>query len=157
MIRSILMGIVAGSRSMMPLAMVANAARTGELPADNGAPRFLAHPLVSLGTTALAVYEMVGDKQKSAPDRIIAPAVVIRSLNAAFAGMALAPRNQRFAAAALTGATAVIASYVSFAARIRAMRDHDRVSTGFAEDALVAAAAIAAVRAPVPKALAALI
>ena len=146
MIRSILMGIVAGSRSMLPLAMVANAARAGQLPADNGAPRFLAHPLVSLGTTALATYELVGDKQKSAPDRIIPPAVVIRSLNAAFAGMALAPRSRRFATAALTGATAVIASYLTFAARKRAMRDHGRVSTGFVEDALVASAAIAAVR-----------
>ncbi|TGX49633.1 DUF4126 family protein [Sphingomonas gei] len=148
MIRSILIGIVAGSRSMMPLAMVANAARAGQLPADNGAPRFLAHPLVSLGTTALATYELVGDKQKAAPDRIIPPAVVIRSLNAAFAGMALAPRNQRFAAAVVTGATAVIASYVSFALRMRAMRDHGQTSTGFAEDAIVASAALAAVHAP---------
>jgi len=147
MIRSVLMGIVAGSRSMMPLAMVANAARTGELPADNSAPRFLAHPLVSLGATALATYELIGDKQKSAPDRIIPPAVVIRSLNAAFAGMALAPRNQRFAAAALAGAAAVIASYVSFGARMRAMRNHGQASTGFAEDALVASVAAAAVRA----------
>jgi len=147
MIRSILMGIVAGSRSMMPLAMIANAARTGQLPEDNGAPRFLAHPLVSLGATALATYELVGDKQKSAPDRIIPPAVVIRSLNAAFAGMALAPRNQRFAAAALAGATATIASYISFAARMRAMRTHGQASTGFVEDALVLSAATAAVRA----------
>lgn len=150
MIRSILMGIVAGSRSMTPLAMVANAARTGELPADNGAPRLLAHPLVSLGATALATYELVGDKQKSAPDRIIPPAVVIRSLNAAFAGMALAPRNQRFAAAALAGATAVIASYASFALRMRAMRKHGQASTGFVEDALVLSAATAAVRARAP-------
>ncbi|MDP5278175.1 DUF4126 domain-containing protein [Sphingomonas sp. DG1-23] len=150
MIRSILMGIVAGSRSMTPLAMVANAARTGELPADNGAARLLAHPLVSLGATALATYELVGDKQKSAPDRIIPPAVVIRSLNAAFAGMALAPRNQRFAAAALAGATAVIASYASFALRMRAMRKHGQASTGFVEDALVLSTAAAAVRARVP-------
>jgi uncharacterized membrane protein len=146
MLRSILMGIVAGSRSMMPLAMVANAARNGEPPADNGAPRFLAHPLVSLGATALATYELVGDKQKSAPDRIIPPAVVIRSLNAALAGMALAPRNQRFAAAALAGAAATIASYASFAARMRAMRNHGQAATGFVEDALVLSAATAAVR-----------
>jgi uncharacterized membrane protein len=147
MIRSILMGMVAGARSMTPLAIVANAARKGELPEDNGAPRFLGHPLVSLGTTALAVYELVGDKQKSAPDRIIPPAVVIRSLNAAFAGMALAPRRHRFAAAALTGATAVVASYATFALRMRAMQDHGQASTGFVEDALVLSVATAAVRA----------
>jgi uncharacterized membrane protein len=131
--------------------MIANAARTGELPPDNGAPRFLSHGLVSLGTTALAAYELVGDKQKRAPDRIIPPAVVVRSLNAAFAGMALAPRRQRFAAAALAGATAVIASYVTFAARTRAMRAYGRVATGFAEDAIVAATALAALHAPLPE------
>jgi len=149
MIRSILMGIVAGARSMTPLAMVANAARKGELPEDNGAPAFLAHPLVSLGTTALAVYELVGDKQKTAPDRIIPAAVVIRSLNAAFAGAALAPRRHRLAAAAVTGATAAIASYLTFAARMRSMRDHGQASTGFVEDAIVLTAATAAVRAPI--------
>jgi uncharacterized membrane protein len=151
MIRSILIGIVAGARSMTPLAMVANAARKGELPADNGAPKFLSHPLVSLGTMALATYELVGDKQKTAPDRIIPAAVVIRSINAAFAGMALAPRNQRFAAAAITGATAVIASYVTFTARMRAMETNSQASTGFAEDAIVLAAATAAIRAPLPE------
>ena len=147
MIRSILMGIVAGARSMTPLAMVANAARRGELPEDSGAPAFLAHPLVSFGTTALAVYELVGDKQKSAPDRIIPPAVVIRSLNAAFAAAALAPRRHRLAAALVTGTTAAVASYVTFAARMRAMRTHSQASTGFVEDAIVLSAATAAVRA----------
>lgn len=37
LIHSILMGAVAGMRSMTPLAAVANAARTGTLPRDNGA------------------------------------------------------------------------------------------------------------------------
>lgn len=95
MIRSVLMGLAAGARAMTPLAVVANAARMGRLPADNGAPRFLAHPLISLGTTALAAYELAGDKQASAPDRIITPAVIVRSWNAAFAGMAMAPRKHR--------------------------------------------------------------
>lgn len=44
LIHSILMGAVAGMRSMTPLAAVANAARTGKLPADNGAPALLANP-----------------------------------------------------------------------------------------------------------------
>ena len=151
MLRSILIGLVAGARSMTPLAVVANAARTGTLPADNGAPGFLAHPLVSLGTTALATYELVGDKQKSAPDRIIPPAVIIRSMNAAFAGMALAPRNERFAAAAVAGATAVLSSYATFAARMLAMRKGSQFVTGVAEDAIIVSAAVAAARAPLPE------
>lgn len=149
MIRAILMGLVAGARSMTPLAAVANAARTGSLPPEAEPPRFLAHPLVSLGATALATYELAGDKQKTAPDRIITPAVIVRSLNAAFAGMALAPRRHRFQAAAIAGATAVLASYLTFAARMRAMETHGQVSTGLVEDALVLSGAAAAVGAPV--------
>lgn len=151
MLRSILIGLVAGARSMTPLAVVANAARTGTLPADNGAPKFLANPLISLGTTALATYELVGDKQKSAPDRIIPAAVIIRSFNAAFAGMALAPRKERFAAAAVAGATAALASYATFAARMVSMRRGSQFATGLVEDAIVVSTAIAAARAPLPE------
>ncbi len=151
MLRAILMGFVAGARSMTPLAVVANAARTKTLPGDNGAPGWLGHPLVSAGTMALAVYEVAGDKQKSAPDRIIPPAVVIRSLNAAFAGMAVSPRDERFAGAAVAGATAVLASYATFALRMLAMRNAGRVSTGAVEDVLALSGAIAAVRAALPE------
>lgn len=150
MLRPILIGLVAGARSMTPLAMVANAARTRTLPEDNGAPGWLAHPLVSLGTMALATYELAGDKQKSAPDRIIPPAIFVRSLNAAFAGMALSPRRDRLAGAAVAGATAVLASYVSFALRMRSMRGASQAATGFVEDAIILSAATAAVRAPLP-------
>jgi len=148
MIRAILMGLAAGARSMTPLAAVANAARTGSLPQGAAPPRFLADPLVSLGATALATYELAGDKQKTAPDRIIVPAVVVRSMNAAFAGMAMAPRGHRFQAAAIAGATAILASYLTFALRMRSMRGHGQFGTGLAEDALVLATAFTAVRAP---------
>jgi uncharacterized membrane protein len=150
MLRSILIGLAAGARAMTPLAVVANAARTGTLPEDNGAPKFLAHPLVSLGTTALATYELVGDKQKSAPDRTIPFAIAVRSANAAFAGMALAPKKERFAAAAVAGATAVLATYATFAGRMVAMRSGSQFTTGLAEDALIVSTAIAAARAPLP-------
>ena len=129
---------------MTPLAAVANAARTGRLPPDNGAPTWLAHPLVSAGATALAVYELVGDKQPSAPDRILPPAVVVRSINAAFAGAMVAPRDRRWAGAALARGTAAIASWLTFKARMRSIERHSQAATGFIEDAIVAPAAIVA-------------
>ncbi|MCA1200064.1 DUF4126 family protein [Sphingomonas sp. R647] len=144
MLRSILLGVAAGSRAMTPLAAVANAARTGTLPRDSDAPDLLAHPLVSAGTTALAVYELIGDKQHSAPDRIITPAVVIRTLNAAFAGAMVAPRRHRWAGAAAAGATAAVASYISWRIRMKSMERNSQEATGFIEDALVVPAAIAA-------------
>lgn len=153
MIRSVLMGVAAGARAMTPLAVVANAARTARLPAGNGAPRFLAHPLISAGTAAVALYELVGDKQRSAPDRIIWPAVLGRSWNAGFAGLAMAPRRHRFAAAAIAAGTAAVASYVTFSARMHAMNGRRQISTGLAEDALVISTALAAALAPFPERL----
>ncbi|MES2988944.1 MAG: DUF4126 domain-containing protein [Pseudomonadota bacterium] len=147
MIRSILMGIAAGARAMTPLAAVANAARNGTLPADNSAPKFLSHPFVSLGASALAAYELAGDKQRSAPDRIIWPAIAARSLTAAFAGAVLVPRNQRIPAALAAGAVAIIASYATFTARMQAMEEHSQLSTGLVEDAVVVSTAMAAAHA----------
>jgi len=144
MLRSIMMGLVAGSRSMTPLAAVANAARTGKLPKDSGAHDFLASPLVSAGTMALAAYELVGDKQPSAPDRIITPAVVVRTINAAVAGAAVAPRDKRWLGAALAGGTAAASAYLSWRLRMRSMQGHSQAVTGFIEDAVVVPAALAA-------------
>lgn len=71
MIRSFLIGLVAGQRSMTPLAVVAAGARNGTLP--HGAPLagFIAHPVIAAGTVTLAAAEMAGDKMKTAPDRIV--------------------------------------------------------------------------------------
>lgn len=143
-IRAMLLGAVAGARSMTPLAAVANAARTKRLPKHSDAPDFLASPLVSMGTMALAIYEVVGDKQPSAPDRIITPAVVVRTFNAAVAGAAIAPRKHRLVAAAVAGTTAVAMSWFSWKVRLLAMRSHGQTSTGFVEDALAVPVAIAA-------------
>lgn len=104
LIHSILMGAVAGMRSMTPLAAVANAARTGTLPRDNGAPRLLANPLASAGMLALAGGELAGDKMKTAPDRIVLAGMMARVATGAIAGAALAPRHQRGIAALLVPA-----------------------------------------------------
>ena len=145
--RTIVIGLTGGARAMTPLAAVANAARTHRLPADDGAPDWLAHPLVSLGTTAIAAYELAGDKQPSAPDRIIPAAVMIRTLNAAFAGAMIAPRKHRWAAATIAGGTAAVASWVTWKIRMRSMERHGQAATGLIEDAVVVPAAIAAVSA----------
>lgn len=145
MLRSILMGLVAGSRSMTPLAAVANAARTGKLPKDSGAHDFLASPLISAGTMALAVYELAGDKQATAPDRIITPAVIVRTVNAALAGAAVAPRDRRWLGAALAGGTAAAMAYISWRLRKRAMHGGGgQAITGFIEDSIIVPVAIAA-------------
>lgn len=146
MLASFLMGLVGGQRAMTPLAAVAVAAARGELLADNGAPRLLRSPFAAAAAVALAAGEMAGDKQRTAPDRIVPIGLAARFATAAVAGAALASRRRRWLGAALGGATAVVASYPGWLARTRAMRRYGQTPTGFVEDAAVLTAAVGVVR-----------
>jgi uncharacterized membrane protein len=146
MLASFLMGLVGGQRAMTPLATVAIAAARGELPDDNGAPKILAHPIVAAGALALAIGEMAGDKQKTAPDRTVAIGVAARFITSAIAGAALAPRKDRWIGAAIGGVTAVVAAYPGWRLRMAALDRYGQTPTGFVEDAAVLAGAAAIVR-----------
>ena len=146
MLASFLMGLVGGQRAMTPLAAVAIAAARDELPVDNGAPRLLANPVVAAGALALAIGEMAGDKQKTAPDRVVAIGLAARFVTSAIAGAALVPRRQRWLGAAVGGVTAVVASYPGWRARMAAIPGYGQTPTGFVEDAAVLGGAVAIVR-----------
>ena len=146
MLASFLMGLVGGQRGMTPIAAVAVAAARGELPADNGAPEIIAHPLVAAGLLALAVVECAGDKQRTAPDRIAPIGLAVRFVTSAVAGAALTRKRDRWAGAAVGGLTAVVASYPGWRLRMAAMPWYGQTLTGFAEDAVVLAGAVAIVR-----------
>ncbi|KTQ92634.1 membrane protein [Aureimonas ureilytica] len=137
MLRSLLIGLVAGQRAMTPLALLSGAARRGDLPPGAPARDLLAHPLVALGTTALAAAEMAGDKMASAPDRTVPAGLLARSLTAGFAGAVLAPRGDRAAGAVLGIAAAIGASYLGLALRRQAMDRYGQTESGFVEDAIV--------------------
>lgn len=143
MLRSILMGLVAGQRSMTPLAALAGAARRGTLPNDNAEARLMRHPLIAAGGVALAAAEMAGNKMTSAPDRTVFLGLLARTITGGFAGAALAPRQHQLAGAALSIGAAVASSYVGLAIRKRAMRRSGQTASGFIEDAIVFSAATA--------------
>lgn len=146
MIKSILMGLVGGQRAFTPLATVAMAAWRGELAPDNGAPRLLGHPAVATTAVALAAAEMAGDKLHSAPDRVVPAGLAARIATSAIAGAALAPRRQRWVAAAAGVTAAAIASHVGWRARLKAMETQGQAATGFIEDAAVLGSAAAVIR-----------
>lgn len=148
MIRSILMGLVAGQRSMTPLAAVAAAARKGNLPPGAPLERLISHPVVAGGTVALAAAEMAGDKMKSAPDRVVALGLIARTLTSAYAGAALAPRGERTAGAILGVAAALGASYVGWRLRCAAMERFGQTASGVGEDALVLGSGLGVALAP---------
>jgi uncharacterized membrane protein len=141
MLQSLLIGLSAGSRSMTPLAAVSDAARHGHLAADNPPARWLAHPWVAAGSKALAAGELWGDKLPSAPDRIVPLGIAARIVTGGLAGAALAPRRWVVLGAVVGASAAVAAAYVTFGARMKAMRRFGQTSTGLVEDALTVGAA----------------
>jgi len=143
MLRSFLIGLVAGQRGMAPLASLATAARRGTLDQSMPLAPLFDHPIVSGSAVAMAAAEMAGDKMKTAPDRIVPAGLIVRSITAAYAGAALAPRDRRAAGAALAVGTALASSYVGWRIRCAAMRRYGQTATGFVEDAIVMGSGIA--------------
>lgn len=137
MLHSVLIGAIAGARSMTPLAAVSLAARNNSLPAGGALASLLARPAVVTGSLAMAAGELAGDKLPSAPDRIILAGMAARVTTGAIAGAALAPLGRRPAGALLGAAAAVAAAYPTFHARVRAMRRYGQTVTGLVEDVLV--------------------
>jgi len=146
-LRPLLIGLVAGQRSMTPLAAVALAARSGGLARDNGAPEAIGKRSAAIAASALAIGEMVGDKMRSAPDRTVPPGLAARLLTGGIAGAALAPRRSRASAAALGAAGAILGGYAGLALRKRAMRRFGQTRSGLAEDLLTLAATTLILRA----------
>ena len=137
MLRSVLIGLVAGQRGITPLAAIAFATRRKAIPAELPLQGLLEHPLIAAGTAALAAAEMAGDKMKSAPDRVAPIGLAVRSVTAAYAGAALAPKDRRVLGGAVAVGTALAASYLGWRVRCAAMRRYGQTATGFVEDAIV--------------------
>lgn len=137
MLRSFFMGLVAGQRGITPLAVIATATRSGHMSPDLPLQTLLRNPVIAAGTATLAAAEMAGDKMKTAPDRIEPAGLLVRSITAAYAGAAVAPRGRRFAGAAIAVGTALAASYIGWRLRCTAMERYGQTVTGFIEDAIV--------------------
>jgi len=148
MIRSFLIGLVAGSRAMTPLAAVSDAAHRGALPGAGEAPAWLCHPAVAAATKALAAGELLGDKLHAAPDRTVPAGIAARIVSGGLAGAALAPRRHAILGGVLGATAAVGAAYVTFHLRMLAMRRYGQAQTGVIEDALTVGAAQAVLLAP---------
>ncbi len=140
---SALIGAVASARSMTPMATLATARLAGRR--TPGRLVLLDHPLFEFGAVVMGAGELLGDKLKSAPDRTVFLGLLARTLSAAIAGAALAPRGRERAGAAVAVATAVPLAYLTLAARKRAMARFGQTRSGLIEDALVVLAGITVV------------
>lgn len=137
MLRSFLIGLVAGQRGITPLAVIATATRRDEIAPDLPLQNLMLNPVIAAGTAAFAAAEMAGDKMKTAPDRTVPIGLAVRGITAAYAGAALAPRDKRVLGAAIAVGAAFASSYAGLAARKWGMRRYGQTATGFVEDAVV--------------------
>jgi uncharacterized membrane protein len=141
-IHQCLVAAVTGMRSMMPLAVLSMApVPRGRLGTAGVAAKRASTPVRTIAV-ALAVAEALGDKLPRAPDRTSPAGIGARVLNGGLAAAAVAPRGERYRAAALGAVCATAAAHLSVAARRRAMRRFGRTATGLIEDALALAAAL---------------
>ncbi|WP_108396550.1 DUF4126 domain-containing protein [Devosia submarina] len=143
MLRSLLIGLVAGQRGITPLATIGLATYRGEVDDDLPLQKLFHHPIVTAGAIAFAVAEMGGDKMKTAPDRTIPVGLAVRSITSAYAGAALAPRGQRATGAAIAVGAALVSSYIGLSLRKKAMSRVGQTPSGLVEDALVFGAGLA--------------
>ncbi|TDH60603.1 hypothetical protein E2C06_21350 [Dankookia rubra] len=96
--------------------------------------------------TAAVLAEMVGDKMPFAPDRRIAPSVLVRIATGAVGGAALTGRNAPLAAGALAGiAGATLGTLVGRTARGGTTRSDADWARALTEDAVAAGLAAALV------------
>ena len=143
MLRSILIGLVAGQRGIAPLAAMTAAVRRDAIPTDMPLSGLLKNPVIASGAVALSAAEMAGDKMKTAPDRIVPIGLAVRSVTSAYAGAALAPKGKRVLGGALAIGTALASSWVGWRLRCAAMERFGQTATGFVEDAIVLGSGLA--------------
>lgn len=143
MLRSALIGLIAGQRSLTPLALLVGAARDGRLPYRPAVYALLRNPLVAGGALLLAAAEMAGDKMETAPDRTVKRGLAVRFITSAFTGAVLAPRGRAQMGALVAVAAAMSSAYAGLALRKAAMRRYGQVPTGFVEDGMMVAGGLA--------------
>jgi uncharacterized membrane protein len=135
------LGVVTGMRSMLAPAMVSRALAQQSNIQDTCKPvRTLATPRTYHLLLPLAASELVGDKLPFAPDRTIAPSMLVRAVSGGISAAALASaQRQPSLLPALIGATAACLSAeigIRLRKRYGSSNAFTNAALGFAEDSL---------------------
>jgi uncharacterized membrane protein len=146
LVLALLLGVVAGLRSMTPPAALAWGAWLGRLDLASGPLDFLATRLAAYAFTVLALGELVADKLPFTPNRTALGPFIGRILTGGFSGAGLtAGSGQSLISGALLGAVgAIIGTFGGLRARTRLVRTlgaRDWV-VALAEDAIAIAVAV---------------
>ncbi len=119
-LKPLLLGITAGMRSQMPLALLARGAHEGHVNVGRGRPwSLLLSPKVGVATGVSAIGEMIGDKLPQTPSRLDPGPLGGRLVIGAVVGAAVSPgsRGSRLGGALLGVAGAAAGAYGGYHAR----------------------------------------
>ena len=143
---ALVIGIVAGLRSMLAPAVVAWAVRLGDLHVEGTWLAFLGKPWVPWLLTALAIGELVVDQLPTTPPRTFPLSFAVRLASGAFAGAAIGADRGRWVVGALVGMVgAVIGTVGGQAARAWLAEAYGRDRpAAYLEDAVALAGAFTA-------------
>ena len=145
LILALLIGVVAGLRSLTPIAVVAWAAYLGRLPLAGGPLGFLAAAVTPWLFTLAAAGELVADKLPRTPSRKAPPPFIARVLSGALCGAAVGAPHGALLGGLIAGAVgAVLGTLGGYEARMRlvAATGGRDLPIALAEDAVAIVAAV---------------
>ncbi len=148
-ILAFLIGVVAGLRSLTPLAAVSWAAHLGRLHLEGGPLAFLGSTAAAYIFLALAVVELVTDKLPQTPSRKTPGPFVFRIVAGALAGAAIGASGGSLVGGLVAGAIGGVAGTLGgyeFRARLVAATGGKDLPIALLEDAIAVIVAIVVVR-----------
>ena len=147
-ILALLIGIVAGLRSMMAPAVLAWAAYLGWLPLQTTWAAFMAHSIMPFIFTGLAIVELIMDKLPTTPSRKSPPSFAARIISGAFSGSVLGAAVGTTLIGLVAGAIGSVLGTLGgyeFRTRLAKATGHD-VPNALLEDGIALAGAFLIVR-----------
>ncbi len=142
LLKSILIGTIAGMRSMSAPALIGNiVSDKAFFGIGNRRLKFLKNSNVYAAMNVLALGEMLADKLPNAPDRIDAPLLTARAISGAACGAAISmlENENKLTGAIIGGAAAIASTFVFFKLRTKAdeILKLPDTAVALAEDAVV--------------------
>ena len=104
-----LIGVIAGLRSLTPVAVVSWAARMGWLHLENTPLAFLGFAATPYILSALAVAELINDKLPKTPSRKAPPGFIARVVTGGLSGAALGAADQAMISGIIAGVFGAVA------------------------------------------------
>lgn len=147
-ILALLIGIMAGLRSMMAPAVLAWAAYLGWLPLQTTWAAFMAHSITPFIFTGLAIIELIMDKLPTTPSRKSPPSFAARIISGAFSGSVLGAAVGTTLVGLVAGAIGSVLGTLGgyeFRTRLAKATGHD-VPNALLEDGIALAGAFLIVR-----------